>query len=128
MIKTWITKNENVEDTEHGSMVRVVASKSVVSAAALGSLLSVVPATTLDWHRGLVVSATALSVVASSAFLGSSWAVVSASSDGHCECDGGWDEKDKEINLGLCFGLWDWLAMGSASNVGVADSLGLTDK
>lgn len=92
------------------------SSALVVSAAALGNLLSVVSAATLDRHGCFVVSAPTLSVVASTTLLGSSRAVISASSDGHCDCDGGWDDKNKEINfdLGSGFGLWD------ASDMGVA--------
>src|SRR5882757_8227778 len=82
----------------------------VVSATALGGLLSVVSAATLN-HGSPVVSATTLSVVATAAFLRSSNAsggVVSASSNGHCECDC-WDDKSKEINGGG----WDgWAGLG----------------
>jgi len=102
VIKTWITKNKNAEDVEHSSMAQSVggsAGESIVSTTALGGLLSIVSAATLN-HGSFVVSATALSVVASATLLGSSRGVVSASSDGHCECDGGGDEENKEINGG----------------------------
>lgn len=86
--------------------------------------MSVVSAATLDWHGGLVVSATALSVVASPTLLRGSRAVVSTSSDGHCDCDGGWDEEKKEINFEWALGEM-WLALSSASGMGVADLLGV---
>jgi len=73
----------------------------VVSTTALGSLLSVVSTATLhDW--GSVVSATALSVIATAALLRSSACrgVVAASSHCHLERDC-WNEMHAEINVGL---------------------------
>lgn len=100
---------------------------SVVSATTLGSLLlSIVSAATLN-HGRPVVSATALSVVSAAAgFLGSgsaSGSVVSASSNGHCDCDGG-DEEDEEINDGWWAGCLGLLLLFSADEMGIAEVSG----
>ena len=93
-------KESTTEEKEHSSQwcgcrneFGVGSSELVVSTSALGRWFSIVSTTTLHDGR-LVVPAPALSVIASTAFLRSSRGVVTASSHGHCECDGGGDDED----------------------------------
>ncbi len=75
------------------------AARSIVSATALGGLLSVVSTSTLN-HGHLVVSSSALFVVSTATFLRNSACrgVVTASSDGHLKKKS-WIKNLKEINV-----------------------------
>jgi len=101
LTETGLIRRENMDP----ALCRNGRNGLVVSTTTLSSLLPVIASTALH-HGSLVVPSAARSVVPSTALLGSSWAVVSASSNGHCECDCGGDEKSKEMNSEMGFGLW----------------------
>lgn len=90
-MRTWFTWFSEVD----GDAVR-----SIVSATALGCLLSVVSASALN-HGHLVVPSSALFVVSTATFLRNSACrgVVPASSNGHLEKKS-WIKILKEINVG----------------------------